>query len=626
MVKVTDAHRHTPAPVQRRGRFSVLRLALWLALLPGLLWGGVPWSNTPRLEAQATVEAPAPNAPQRVTHLTQIPTEFHRRAAQHLEEMRGTDMAPGWEHAAFGEDVRILFRPDDLQSPAYYEIPVVIPWHNNAPAGFIILSANENDFPIAHWDFLGEPPTHILDEDAENLIQAYYKLDTLSYVAEDTKGDITASLGQIPPKIEGMQMAWLDQEQELGESVWIPDDDAAEDEEKSTISGTLVYSGTVNPPIELEITEWESWDELKDGYEQSYGVFLEQQRREAGESWRGELADIDYGIVLFKEQVYDLAMLWPEPAVVLDGPGLDYISTQTVSQDIGLPELLRITVADSVPFGFTPFTATITYGNSVQETVRFQILEEYVVYLPLVLLNHSGGATATSLAVAAAPSRVASSWSAWNVSWAGTHDDQRLYRQIRVDEDPNDSRCPSGCGATAWAMLFGWADYQAHTGNPYWAGRVGLYRQDGGYTGAHVVAPRTMDAGARNMTWEIRERINTFCIFGNGATVPGTMGRASGYLAGRTGARLSTNYNSVGIPTGRLRERARDSIVDRKTPAIIGTGWLNHYPLAYGYRSRSRRRWWGTQWERQFYVNQGWGGTSNGWVSASTWFAGQLWP
>jgi hypothetical protein len=181
-------------------------------------------------------------------------------------------------------------------------------------------------------------------------------------------------------------------------------------------------------------------------------------------------------------------------------------------------------------------------------------------------------------------------------------------------------------------MLFGWADKQAASGNAYWAPRFGLYRQNGGY-GADAVAPATMDAGVSAMTWEIRNRIGTFCAFGSGATPPWSMGGASGYLAGRTGTRLDTHYDVFGIHEDRLREYARDSIRDRGTPAIIGTGWLTHYPLAYGYAWRSRETqacficpWTTTEYSRWFYVNQGWGGSGNGWVSAGTWFAGEIYP
>jgi hypothetical protein len=135
------------------------------------------------------------------------------------------------------------------------------------------------------------------------------------------------------------------------------------------------------------------------------------------------------------------------------------------------------------------------------------------------------------------------------------------------------------------------------------------------------------------MTWEIRNRIGTFRLFGNGATAPWDMGGAAGYLVGRTGTTLQTNYDSFGFSEDGLRVRARDSIVYRSTPAIIGTGWLNHYPLAYGYawQSRTVRHcfiwcWDETEYNRWFYVNQGWGGSGNGWVPASTWFDGEIYP
>jgi len=81
------------------------------------------------------------------------------------------------------------------------------------------------------------------------------------------------------------------------------------------------------------------------------------------------------------------------------------------------------------------------------------------------------------------------------------------------------------------------------------------------------------------------------------------------------------------VPWPKYRNRASSSIKDRHTPAVIGAGWLQHYPLAYGYRYRKYKRW-GVTWytQRRFYVNEGWYGSQNGWVSARTWFAGRLFP
>jgi hypothetical protein len=232
-------------------------------------------------------------------------------------------------------------------------------------------------------------------------------------------------------------------------------------------------------------------------------------------------------------------------------------------------------------------------------------------------------------------------WTAWQEYWAGSHWDQRWYHQMSAGQLPNTSGCASGCGATAWAMLFGWADHQAALGNPTWAAHWGIYRQNGGY-GDDADAPSSMssiDTGVRNMTWELRQLIATFCLGNNGATYPSTMWWAYAYLIHRSPLQISTAANGFGIPTDDLRGRAAASIMYRGTPAIIGTGWLYHYPLAYGYRWRARtvRRCWlwtcwnTTEYEHGFYVNQGWGGGTEdsgvrGWIPASTWFSGEIRP
>ncbi len=215
----------------------------------------------------------------------------------------------------------------------------------------------------------------------------------------------------------------------------------------------------------------------------------------------------------------------------------------------------------------------------------------------------------------------------WNYYWsAGGHAQQPLYNQF-----PHGA-CAVGCGPVAWAMLFCWGDRQAALGNPYWAPRWGLYRQNGGY-GADVMAPIYQDGGVNSIIREINGYVGTFCWSGSGATVPWSMGEARRYLSGRTGTSLQTHWNSVGIHEDGLRDWAANSIIYRATPAIIGTGWLSHYPMAYGYAWQRRviRRcliwcWDDVVYDRCFYVNQGWGGSGNEWVTASTWFAGSIFP
>jgi hypothetical protein len=602
------------------------QMALVLALAAALFWG----LSATRDASAVMTQPPVPNG---TRHITDVPPEAHRRAAQHLEEMRFSEMAPGWERAALGENVRFLYRPDDLQAPSYYEFPVVIPTMNYSPTGYIIVSAGPHDFPIAHWDFRGYAPTQILDQHSDNTAAQYFKLDTLAYAAEDAKGNLVATLGQLPPKIEGMQMAWLDQPQELTEETWVPDAPPPDDSGAENVTGTLVITGPAAPPPDLVIGEWSSWSAMKTGYAESYAVFLEEQKREASAEWDVEQAINTYGKNLDPGEIYQTPLFWVSPTIALTGEGSSYIQTETLTRENGLPPLYQITVdsGDVVPLGFTPFTMTVDYQEGPSEVVRFQIANLVRAYLPLTLIDASGSMSPTTWASAGiqADDAIDGSWGSWHYYWAGSHSNQRLYRQLDEDESPNTSGCVSGCGATAWAMLFGWADYQAANGNSYWAPRWGLYRSNGGY-GSNAVAPSSMNTGIKNVTWEIRQYIDTFCAFGQGATAPWDMSDARHYLAGRTGTRLYTHYNAVGIHEGRLRRRARNSIRDRDTPAVIGTGWLNHYPLAYGYRWRSRREcflfvcW--TDYQRQFYVNQGWSGNGNGWVSAGTWFAGEIRP
>lgn len=217
---------------------------------------------------------------------------------------------------------------------------------------------------------------------------------------------------------------------------------------------------------------------------------------------------------------------------------------------------------------------------------------------------------------------------AYTIYWAGTHEEQPEYNQLLIDD------CHVGCGPVAWTLLFCWADRKAEAGDPYWRARWGLYRRDGGI-GGNAMAPIDQDEGVNNVIREIHDQTHTFCFptTDQGATLPSNMSLASYYLRRRSGTRLDTHWNTFSIPGHRLRRYARDSIRDRGTPAIIGTGFYDHYPLAYGYawdEVRVRRCfiacWYTTTKARWFYVNKGWGGYGNEWVEASTWFAGEIYP
>jgi hypothetical protein len=86
-----------------------------------------------------------------------------------------------------------FYRPD-IDEIAYYEFKV-------EPTGFLMVSATENDFPIAHWSSEGNTISSQLVNEAKKSgksVAKFFKLDTLSYVVEDSNGELAASLGDMP--------------------------------------------------------------------------------------------------------------------------------------------------------------------------------------------------------------------------------------------------------------------------------------------------------------------------------------------------------------------------------------------------------------------------------------------
>jgi len=550
-----------------------------------------------------------------------VPLEFHRRAAQLLEDVRGTESAPTWGTAVLASSAQPLYRPD-VTGVAYYEFRVLV---RGLPSGFIIVSTGGHDFPVSHWAFEGQSPTETLFQQGGTAITAFYKVDALTYVAEGSRGEMLAKIGELPPRITGQDPSWLDRPIEPTDATWVTDAQGVDDVEASRVTFREDVRGPKYPSERIELTGWSSWQELKANYRESYATLAASLARQAGEEWETERVALESGEGLVVGRTLEVALVYPRATVSLGGEGARMVRSELVTTSAGTQKLV-LTAFDARPGVELPLTVDVRYPNGFTETVRIIVLAREDVQ------TSPGAQPAEKQAAGVAWADMgAMNWSPYTYHWAGSHGDQRLYGQIPSGTWPNNSSCASGCGGTAWSMLFGWGDFQAGSGNPTWTKRWGLYRPNGGKTG-DAVAPASMDSGVRNMSWELRNHIDTFCWFGSGATAPWNMGDASEYLKGRTGATLSTHYNTFGVHETRLREKARDSIRDRKVPAIIGTGWLTHYPLAYGYRWRSRTVktcvlfvcWTDTEYQRNFYVNQGWSGNNNGWIGSGTWFAGQL--
>lgn len=525
--------------------------------------------------------------------IEKVPIEVYRRAANLLEELR--DQEDSWKNAHLGSSVSLFYRPD-IQAPSYYEF-------NAEPSGFIILSANKNDWPISHFSSTGKPISDILVEKAKNSGKTavkFYKLDSLSYVAEDAKGELSSNLGNIPMKISGMDLL---KEDAQGSVDLKPLEGEGEDGKVPIANRSVERTGTESLPIQFQ--KWESWSELKKGYASNYKVLLEAQRNDAAEEWAIQKFVTENGEGLFPGDEYFLALRDPDATFDISGPGKDYAKVNMVKRT-GMSDALQIQVLNKVPpLGKVEFEVLISYKNGQKEKVKFAVLDPTRVKRQSedeINLQEIGTILATPEEQRL---KVQTHYGPWSTPvWAGTEADQRYYWQW--DEDG----CAIGCGPVAWAMEFCWADHQTYIGADDW-------NHGGAYPGD---APRHQNDAVEDMIREIHNDVGTYCVWDSGATNPSDMDEAWHYLDGRTGMGFHAQYGPLG--SSACRNCARDTIREMHTPVVIGTGFYAHYPLAWGYRWRENH--WGGATDRDVYVNQGWGGDGDGWIHLSTFFCGYV--
>jgi hypothetical protein len=117
---------------------------------------------------------------------------------------------------------------------------------------------------------------------------------------------------------------------------------------------------------------------------------------------------------------------------------------------------------------------------------------------------------------------------------------------------------------------------------------------------------------------------HTWCTGINDQAATNPWDMIDGYRwAGARSESLSLSYNwSVPYLSSDPRNRAKGSIRTDGRPAMVGTGYYEHYPFADGYRYREYQ-FWGVTWDtdHQWKVNNGYANTSGQWVSAnSCWF------
>jgi len=548
------------------------------------------------------------------TSLEAVPIELHRLAAKHVAEA-DPQVAPGWEDASLTGEVEELYRPD-VEGPAYYEFAV-------EPMGYVIVSTGRHDKPIPNWNHRRAPPSRRLREGGEDLYDneggeptGFFKMDSLYFVGtrgtggEYGEGERVAELNDRPHRVVG-----LDGDDLEPETATVTHGPTTRDVEPGEVELELKErSGRLEGDWELE--EWESWSEMVGNYEESYGPLLDDLRQRAGEDWAVLEELEENGIGLEPEERREVPFLFEVESFDVEGTGQEFVAAERTQTPRNGGVSLSV---ESVPDGENrrPLELQISYENGQSESLTF-------VPVPAAAtdpqIQFSGGAAHND------ETELTGGYSTW---YAGSAGDQREYQQF---EDPS-AGCLIGCGPVAWAMLYGWADVRADDGRSRWSSQSGLFRQNGDTAPASDIrAPNSVRRvnSAFQVCEELATHVSKFCIGDSGATTPWNMHDGWRFLNGRAPGRLWSWWNSGGVARKRCTAEARDQIKSRNTPSIIGTGWLRHYPLAWGYAYKSERvgNWpfKRTKHHRWFYVNNGWGNCCSEWVEDGIWYANRLDP
>ena len=543
-------------------------------------------------------------------NISKIPVSFHRRAVNFLNLMARTQLGPILRSVRLGDYVHAFYRPD-LSTIAYYEFEI-------NPQGYLFLSTGEHDSPVTTWSYYGRRISQRLREIAHEKgkeVAKFYCLGDVTYAAEDEEGQLVAYIGAPLVKPVDFNPAWLEEDCPFNDALFVPS------RHDDLISGG-VY---VNEIYQIKFESWGSWRELKEGFSEVYRPFINEQRLAAHQEWiiARQEEKKPHPIVLGMST--EIPLLYPQVKVEVDSPIADYLDIRLLKK-ARKKSYLEITPPTIIPQGGDEFSLRLTYANGQQERLKFK-LESALPLSPSPKFVSVFGNPGDSITAE---------------YWAGSDqqdalDNQPDYSQVKVGCD-NLSACGwSGCGSTAWAILFGWADRQAAFGNPVWRGHWGIYRQDvEDEKSEDAVPPLSMDDGVIKMTKKISKHLDPICVHPKkgaclqGATAPRKMIKAAKYIRPRETKSwiMKTMWACPGKQKGKrvsnVTKKVKEIIKSLKTPVVIGIGhwaWELHYPVAFGYIE--------TNGKKQFYINLGYGGKREDYfkfVSAKSWFFGAFYP
>jgi len=609
--------------------------------------------TSPESEAQSPISSPSVHDGLVIKkiHGHKIPVYVTRRLPKNLlirvlrhitgsQDLVGND----WQNFYLGNFTIPYYRPDiGRKIPAYYEFEVFSDPGMRKPAGFIILTSSDptaqHDEPVAHWNSQGPSMTKQLLSDIQQISSTstdntartvFWKLDTLSYIV--SKGStLLSQIGNIPPVKRGdsgdifNEFSSPDKGNEVIDTPYLDpllypagSSSLPSDGQFKQLLWNHTESGPSQPDFVFDPTTSDKFilADYLSSYYTNFQYHIDMLRTSVKQKWLYELKSFqrcegEYFVQNGSYECVDTVYI-PVPAneetpisipyleavlVMVQDPNQIFYKDAKFYKPNGQQYPILVLNTNSLPYDLTDVTKeqlSATASVSIGETIVLR-------YVFILVANRDSNPPPSWITYSPINPNDNTSrklqHNVWHYYWAGTHAHQRCYNQYTY------SGCAVGCGPVAWMMLFGWVDLRSSPlgGNVY--GRYCAYRSGGISSGSCTanpsgIAPATTDASVRNAINNIRNRVGTFCAFGSGATFPWSMPAASGYLFEMdTGLGTSVNWNSVGYHAHGLTTLAAEEIVHRGRPAIIGTGWLSHYPLAYGYAWKSRPAgWWDRLW------------------------------
>ncbi len=336
----------------------------------------------------------------------EVPIELRRKAAQYLESLRSTEMAPEAALASLSDEVCPIFRPD-VDGVAYYEFEVnlgtgtakrvittaalatftrsvtfsALPTRlsssippSAADRGFIILSTAEHDYPIAHWSLESEPVSRQLQDLAANsgdTVAKIFKLDTLSYVAEDATGKEVARVGQLPLPVKGLPDD-LRQAQDMVSSAETKlSVKVSSDEEAANVKRSIQKTGP--KPPEIEVLDLGGWVGMKKRYADVFRPFLDDLKRRAASDWEVDHLITEFGEGIAVGEPLRVALLQPEAVAELSGEAAGIVNLRLI-ESAGAPPALELYVQESPFDREADVELHITYSDGVDERLSFFVV------------------------------------------------------------------------------------------------------------------------------------------------------------------------------------------------------------------------------------------------------------